>query len=305
MNTIWMPAQMALFAKIVELNGFSAAARALGVPKAAASRSLAELEGLLGVRLLERTTRRIHLTPVGRLLYPHCRRIVEEADTVRAAAALAVAERGGPLRVMADPTYGRVVLAPIVPRFLERFPDLPLDVKLQAPDLADASQWDLAVHIGAIDDPQFVCRELGAPPAVLCATPAYLKAHGTPARPAELAGHALLTPATSGPEYRVHLHRGASQREEVTVRPKLAVNDPAVLHASTAAGLGIGLLPEFLCRQGLATGKLVQLLPEWSLPATIPLCAIYPSTLVNDRRVQACVEFLAANVIPALATATR
>ncbi len=302
MSTIWMPAQMALFAKIVDLNGFSAAARALRVPKAAASRSIAELEAALGVRLLERTTRRIHLTPVGRLLYPHCRRIVDEADAVRAAAAVAVAERGGPLRVMADPTYGRMLLAPIVPRFLERFPDVPLDVMLQAANLADASQWDVAVHVGTIDDARFVCRELGAPPAVLCATPAYLSAQGTPAKPADLRSHALLTPATAGPEYRVHLHRGGSQREEVSVHPKLAVNDPAVLHASTAAGLGIGLLPEFLCRQGLATGKLVRVLEGWALPPSIPLCAIYPATLATDRRVQAYVEFLAANVIPALAT---
>ncbi len=303
MTTIWMPAQMALFAKIVDLNGFSAAARALGVPKAAASRSIAELEAALGVRLLERTTRRIHLTPVGRLLYPHCRRIIDEADAVRAAAAEAIATRGGPLRVVADPAYGRVLLAPIVPRFLERFPDVPLDVQLQAADLADATQWDVAVHVGAIDDARFVCRELGAPPAVLCATPTYLQAQGTPAKPVDLRGHALLTPAAAGPEYRLHLRRGASQREEVSVHPKLAVNDPAVLHASTAAGLGIGLLPEFLCRQGLVTGKLVRVLPDWALPATMPVCAIYPATLATDRRVQVYVEFLAANVIPALAAA--
>lgn len=297
-----MPAQMALFAKVVDLNGFSAAARSLGVPKAAASRAIAELEAALGVKLLERTTRRIHLTPVGRLLYPHCRRIVDECDAVRTSASNAVATRVGPLRVVAEPTYGRVLLAPLVPRFLERFPEVPLDVVLQSPDLTDEARWDVAVHVGAIDDPRYVCRELGAPPAVLCATPAYLQAEGHPAKAAELVKHALLTPATSGPEYRIQLHKGGSQREEVSVKPKLAVNDPAVLHASTAAGLGIGLLPEFLCRQGLVTGKLVHVLPDWSLPATIPLCAIYPATLAGDERVKAWVDFLAANIIPALAT---
>lgn len=297
-----MPAQMALFAKVVDLNGFSAAARSLGVPKAAASRAIAELEAALGVKLLERTTRRIRLTPVGRLLYPHCRRIVDECDAVRTAASNAMATRAGPLRVVAEPTYGRVLLAPLVPRFLERFPEVPLDVVLQAPELTDEARWDVAVHVGAIDDPRYVCRELGAPPAVLCATPAYLQAEGNPAKAAELTKHALLTPATAGPEYRIQLHKGESQREEVSVKPKLAVNDPAVLHASTAAGLGIGLLPEFLCRQGLVTGKLVHVLPDWSLPATIPLCAIYPATLAADERVKAWVEFLAANIIPALAT---
>jgi len=295
-----MPAQMALFAKVVDLNGFSAAARALGVPKAAASRAISELETALGVRLLERTTRRIHLTPIGRLLYPHCRRIGDEADAARAAVVGAGATRKGPLRVVAEPTYGRVLLAPLVPRFLERFADLPLDVVLEAPSMEDAARWDVAVRVGAIDDARFVCRELGAPPAVLCATPAYLQSEGKPAKPADLLEHALLTPATDGPDYRVHLHRGA-KREEVSVRPKLAVNDPAVLHASTAAGLGIGLLPEFLCRQGLATAKLVRVLGEWSLPTTVPLCAIYAATLANDKRVKAWVEFLAANIIPALA----
>lgn len=300
MSSIWLPAQMALFAKVVDLNGFSAAARALGVPKAAASRAISDLERALGSRLLERTTRRIKLTAVGRLIYPHCQRIAAESDSVRAAAADLAVERTGPLRVSADPTYGRVLLTPLVPRFLERFPDVPLDVVMNA--AADSEdKWDVSVRVGAVTDEHFVCRALGAPPAILCATPAYLQSEGMPERPADLARHALLTPAMSlEPEYRLRLSKGA-QREEVPVRPKLAVNDPAVLHASTAAGLGIGLVPEFLCRQGLATGKLKRVLPEWSLPASVPLCAVYNVSLATDRRVQAWVDFLAANVIPALA----
>jgi LysR family transcriptional regulator AphB len=87
----------------------------------------------------------------------------------------------------------------------------------------------------------------------------------------------------------------------VTVRPKLAVNDPALLHSATAAGLGIGLLPEFLCRQGLMAQKLRQVLPDWELPAQAPLCAVYPARLAEDPRVKALVDFLAANIVPALA----
>jgi len=301
MTSIWLPAQMALFAKVVDLNGFSAAARAIAVPKAAVSRAIAELERALHVRLLERTTRRIHLTPAGRLVYPHCKRIADECDAVRAASVGLTAERSGPLRVVADPTYGRTLLAPLVPRFLERFPDVPLDVGLQSmPDLEDNGYWDVAVRLGAMDADQFVCRELGAPPSILCATPAYLQAEGAPARPADLMAHALLTPASNGADFRLIVTKG-SQREEVAVKPKLAVNDPSVLHASTAAGLGIGLLPEFMCRQGVATGKLKRVLAEWSLPASVPICAIYPATLANDKRVLAWIDFLAANVIPALA----
>jgi DNA-binding transcriptional LysR family regulator len=299
MSTLWLPAQMALFAKVVELHGFSAAARAVGVPKAAASRAVADLEAALGARLLERTTRRVALTDVGRLLYPHCRRIVEETDRVRDLATAIGARASGPLRVIAEPTFGRVLLSPLVPRFLERFTEVPLDVELREVSL-DAQGWDVAVQAGAVDDPRFVCRVLGAPPAVLCATPAHLQAAGDPERPADLARHALLTPAEGGAELRLRLAKG-HQREEVPVKPKLAVNDPAVLHAATVSGLGIGLLPEFLCRQGLATGKLKRVLGDWSLPETQPLCAIYPATLAADPRVKAWVDFLAASVIPALA----
>src|SRR5437016_4451425 len=222
MNLIWTPAQLAMLAKVVDLNGFSAAARALAVPKAAVSRAVADLEKTLGVRVLERTTRRIALTSAGRLLYPH-----------------------------ADGTTRQ--------------------------------------------------RLLGAPPALLCATPAYLQRRGQPERPDDLRGHDLLTPdAALLPEFRLVLERG-TQRAEVPLRPKLAVDDPAVLHAATAAGLGVGLLPEFLCRQGLATGRLKAVLSEWTVPPAAALYALYPAALESDPRVQQFVDFLAANIVPALA----
>src|SRR6516164_6988527 len=114
---MWMPAQLAVLAKVVELNGFSAAARALGVPKAAISRAVADLERVLGVRVLERTTRRLALTPAGQLVYPHAKRVLEEAETARSQIARLRNPPTGPLRVAADPTYGRVLLTPLVPRF--------------------------------------------------------------------------------------------------------------------------------------------------------------------------------------------
>ncbi|MDB6046232.1 MAG: hypothetical protein JWM63_4783 [Gammaproteobacteria bacterium] len=299
LNLIWTPAQLAVLAKVVDLNGFSAAARALGVPKAAVSRAIADLEKALGVRVLERTTRRISLTPAGRLLYPHAKRVVEESDAARAAIAKLHAPSAGPLRVVADPTYGRVLLTPLVPRFLEAFPDVPLEVALDNESATEG--WDVAIRPQAEPDSAVTRRLLGAPPALLCATPAYLQQRGLPLRPEDLRGHDLLTPeATDLPEFRLRLERG-SQRAEVPLAPKLAINDPAVLHAATAAGLGIGLLPEFLCRQGLATGRLKWVLPEWTLPPAVALYALYPASLEADPRVQRFVDFLAANIVPALA----
>jgi DNA-binding transcriptional LysR family regulator len=128
-----------------------------------------------------------------------------------------------------------------------------------------------------------------------------LAQRGTPQRPDELRAHDLLTPdAAELPEFRLQLTRG-TQRAEVPLTPKLAVDDPAVLHAAAAAGLGIALLPEFLCRQGLVTGRLKLVLPEWSVPAAAALYALYPSALESDPRAQQFVDFLAANIVPALA----
>lgn len=299
MSQLWTPAQLAVLAKVVDLNGFSSAARALGVPKAAVSRAIADLEAALGVRLLERTTRRLSLTPAGQLLYPHARRVTEECDAARAAVAKLHAPATGPLRIVSDPVYGRLLLTPLVPRFLESFPDIPLEVTLDGAD--DQDGWDVAIRARPSDDAAIAHRSLGAPPAVLCATPGYLERRGTPTRPDDLRGHDLLTPEpVESPEFRLLLSRGA-QRAEVAVSPKLAVGDPAVLHAAAAAGLGIGLLPAFLCRQGLATGRLKAVLPDWTVPPAAALHALYPAALAADARVRRFVDFLAANVVPALA----
>jgi DNA-binding transcriptional LysR family regulator len=297
-NLMWTPAQLAVLAKVVELNGFSAAARALGVPKAAISRAVADLERVLGVRVLERTTRRLALTPAGQLVYPHAKRVLEEAETARSQIARLRNPPTGPLRVAADPTYGRVLLTPLVPRFLESFPEIPLEVALHSTGLDDSC--DVAICAGAAPSAGVAQRLLGAPPSILCATPAYLQQRGTPEKPDELSGHDLLTPEGASREIRLTLARGA-QRAEVRLTPKLAVNDPSVLHAATAAGLGIGLLPEFLCRQGLATGRLKRVLSDWDLPPAEPLHALYPEILGADPRVLRFVDFVAANIVPALA----
>lgn len=298
---IWLPAQMATFAKVVELNGFTAAARALRVPKAAVSRAVADLERSLGLVLLTRTTRRLRLTPAGEQLLPQCRTIAAAADGARALAARLTAGREGPLRVRAEAALGRLLLAPLVPRFLERFVDIPLELELGEPvPRADADAPDVEIRVGASGAPGRVVRELGAPPRVLAATPGYLQRRGLPVRPEELEQHDLLTPDGSGPTYVLRLAQ-LSRRAEVEIKPKLAVDDPAVIHAAMAAGLGIGLLPEFLCRQGLATFKLTRVLADWELPSGSPLVAEYSGDLAADRRVTALVDFLAANVVPALA----
>jgi DNA-binding transcriptional LysR family regulator len=299
MNQLWTAAQLDVFARIVQLNGFSAAARAIGVPKAAVSRALAALEAELNLKLLRRTTRRIELTEVGRQILECAAQIAAATDEARRRAGRLTERRDAPLRVAADPALGRVLLTPLVPRFLERFPDRPLEVRLAAVTDQDLEEWDVAVRPSAPEDAELASRLLGEPPAILCATPQYLAAHGEPVQPEDLAQHALLVPSGTAGECRLLFEKGL-RRAEVRAVPKLAVNDPAVVHAAAAAGLGIALLPEFLCRQGLAVGKLKRVLADWQAPRSAALHAVYRQALAGDSRVISFVDFLAANVVPAL-----
>ena len=177
---MWLASEMAAFAHVSELNSFTAAARALGVPKVAVSRAILSLERRLGTRLLIRTTRRVSLTPAGALLQPHSQRLLAEVEAVRARFAPAAAgERR--LRVIVDPGYGRLLVTPLIPRFLERHADFELQVVvIDTLPQAPGDDWDLLICNGAPERPEFSSTALGSPPLLLCATPLYLARQGRP-----------------------------------------------------------------------------------------------------------------------------
>jgi LysR family transcriptional regulator for bpeEF and oprC len=312
---MWLASEMAAFAHVSELNSFTAAARALGVPKVAVSRAILSLERRLGTRLLTRTTRRVSLTPAGALLQPHSLRLLAEVEAVRARFAPAAAgERR--LRVIVDPGYGRLLVTPLIPRFLERHPDFELQVVvIDTLPQSPGEDWDLLVCNDTAEHAAALTRTpLGSPPLLLCATPAYLTRHGRPRTPAELSEHSVLRALDAADDAgaapgtlrlrRARTGRGATAREadeqQLRLRPALQVNDPALVHASTAAGLGIGVLPEFLCRQGLALGKLERVLPEWSVAAPLQLQAVYAPHSAGSPAIRQFVEFLLANMVPVL-----
>ena len=296
---MWLAAELAAFARVAELGSFTAAARSLGVPKVALSRAVKALEARTGSRLLERTTRRVALTDAGRALLPACQRIAAETDAARRAMHQQSGIRPG-LRVLADAAWGRLLLTPLVPRFLERHPAIPLEVELLAvlPTRA-APEWDVLIQAGR-PGPGLVISALGAPPVILCATPTWLAAHGTPRRPVDLPLDALLIAGSAADQLR--LRRG-EQTVELPVTPRLAINDPAVVHAAMAAGMGIGVLPEFLCRQGLAMGRLVRVLPDWLAADVIELSAACDLARAARTEVRALVDFLVANMVPVLRAA--
>jgi DNA-binding transcriptional LysR family regulator len=294
---MWLPSELTAFAQVVELGSFTAAARAVGVPKVAVSRAIQSLEKRVGTRLLTRTTRRVTLTDAGRALLPRAQRIAAETAAVRRE--MTPLEDGRQsLRVLADPAYGRLLLAPLLPRFMERFPDIPLEVEmaLAVPD-EPGELWDVLLQNGPPQREGLVGTALGRPPMILCATPAYLRAHPTITRPADLAEHAVLVPGQVVKELR--LHRGRTQAQ-VSLTPRLIVTDPAVVHAATAAGAGIGVLPEFLCRIGLSMNKLERVLPEWQVADLLELHAVSDLRRASSPGVKALIEFFIANMVPVL-----
>ena len=324
---MWLASEMAAFAHVCELKSFTAAARLLGVPKVAVSRAIVSLERRLGTRLLTRTTRRVSVTPAGELLRPHCQRLLVEVEAVRSQfAPTPGASRR--LRLWVDPGYGRLLVTPLVPRFLERYADVALSVTVVDPlPLAASSDWDLTIgnaarnaSLEAREPPAarasagLIATPLGRPLLMLCATPAYLARHGRPRKPADLTAHAVLRVA-GGQTLRLHRSigepRGHSARasppheltQELHLRPALQVDDPSLVHASVAAGLGIGVLPEFLCRQGLAMGKLERVLPEWAPDEPLELQALHLASSTGASVVRQFLEFLLANMIPVLAGA--
>ncbi len=290
--------EMAVFARVVELNGFTAAARRLGVPKVRVSRAVAALERALGARLLERTTRRIGLTPAGKSILAHCQRVALEVEAARAA--LQPVAEGAQLRVAIDQGFGRFLVAPLVPRFLERFPQIKLQL-INAEDVAAGAEFDVELRTGGQAAEGEVASSLGTPPMILCAAPNYLVGKAPPQVPSELAQHALLwSAARPGAVLRLAKDGGAVA---VPGTPRLVAQDLAALHGAVAAGLGIGVLPEFMCRNGLAMKRLVRLLPDWEVADAVELTAVSPAARAADPAVRSFVEFLAANVVPALAGA--
>ncbi len=298
---MWLASEMAAFAHVAELGSFTAAARALQVPKVAVSRAVASLERRLNSRLLVRTTRRVSLTPAGALLQPHCRRVLQEVEAVRARFVSASGARR--LRVLVDTGYGRLIVTPLVPRFLEHYPDVELQVALtDATTLQVDAEWDVLIgdHPPAL--PGLLQTPLGSPPLLLCATPAYLARHGRPQAPSDLNAHAVLR-TQRGSDPALTLQRGAEQHL-IRLRPALSVDDPAIVHSSTAAGLGVGVLPEFLCRQGLSMGKLERVLPDWIPDEPLELAAAYTEANAGSATIRQFIEFLLANLVPILASST-
>jgi len=282
-----------VFAAIVDTGSFTAAARALAMPKSTVSRKVVELEKHLGARLIQRTTRRLSLTDIGRVYYEHCARISQEAEEADLAVQQMQAKPRGLLRVTAPPSFR--TLGGIAAEFLKRYPDVWLEVVCTEREVDMVAEgFDVAIRAGPLTESSLIARKLTVVKQVLVASPEYLRRCGSPRNPLELQGHATIG-LGSGPGPRVWSLDNAGESVDVHVRLRLAANDIDWVHEAAGRGIGIALLPDFACREDLQADRLREVLTKWS-SGERPLYALYPTPRHLSRKVVAFIDVLAAGL---------
>jgi len=285
---------LVFFVAAVEHGGFAPASRRLGLPKSTLSKRVAELEDALQARLIHRSSRSFTLTDVGRDFYDHARASIIEAEAAQNAVRQRVAEPSGTVRITASVPVAQEQLAPHLPRLAQRFPRLrvQLDVTDRFVDVVQEG-YDIAVrsHFAALPDSDLVQRQVRRESIVLVASPGYLDAASVPTVPDALEHHAGLL---SGPGVnRWTLVREGAEADVAQVAPlaRLIANESQVLRAAAIAGLGIACLPESLCRQDLADGRLRRVLPEWHA-GRVTTTLVMPHRRGQLPGVRATVDFL-------------
>lgn len=289
---------MSAFVRVVETRTFTAAAERLGWSKSVVSRRLSDLEQRLGVRLLNRSTRRLSLTEAGQAYYDRCVRILADIEETEDAVASLHTEPRGLLRVNAPMTFGTLHLAPAIAAFMERFPEVDVELVLndRFVDLIDEG-YDLALRIGTLQDSALVARKLAPCRHVVCAAPSYLARQGTPGVPTDLTQHqCLLYTNSASPDLWRFLGRDGTEMS-VRVKGRLRVNNGDVLRDSAIAGLGIALLPSFIVADALAEHRLQAVLCGHRL-RDMTLHAVFPHNRYLSTKVRAFIDFLAGRFGP-------
>jgi DNA-binding transcriptional LysR family regulator len=289
-------AVMALYARVVETGSFSRAADEFGLGQPTASKQIAALEERLGVRLLERSTRRLRPTETGREFYERCRRLVDEADDLESNARRGARGAVGRMRVACPMGFGRLHVVPIVVRFLAAHPEAQIDLVMndRYVDLAEEGV-DLAIRIANLGDSTLHARPLGETPRALVASPAYLKRRGTPKAPADLERHDFIVYAYFDTPERVALNGPDNASAEVRVKARLRVNNAEAMRAAVVGGLGICAMPVWAIVDELKSGTARLVLPEWRPPASA-IQAVYSSARHLPARVRLFMEFTAGEL---------
>jgi len=290
---------MAAFVRSVDGGGFSAAARELGLTPSALSKLVTRLENRLGARLLQRTTRRLQLTPEGEAFYVRSRRILADMDEAEAEVVEAGVRPTGLLRLHCGSAFGMHQLAPAIPLFLERHPGVELDITISDEPLVGLGEGvDLAIRIGPLDESSMVARRICNLERVICAAPSYLERCGAPRTPDDLHQHNCLW-ITSLPVLRRWPFDTDDGIRVVHIDGNVVANNAETVLQLAMAGVGITRLTDVIVGDAIRRGELIPVLSDWHHVEPVPLYATYPSGRNLSPKIRAMVDFLVEQFGPA------
>ncbi len=285
-------ARMRAFAKVVELQSFSEAARSLRLSRSAISKYVIELETELGVQLLHRTTRSASPTDNGRIYYERCLAILADIEEADLTVSQLQASPRGILRVNAPMSFGTLHLGKAIAVFMKQYPDLRVHLALSDQQLDTVQEgFDVTIRIANMEDSSLIARHIVPAHRVLCASADYLKKHGTPKHPSELREHELLSYDYLGTGVQWKLTGKDGGDHWINIPWRLCTNNAEVLRDAAFQGLGIALLPTFIAGPELSAGTLKSILSGYRAP-DLSVCALYPPTRHISMKVRALIDFL-------------
>lgn len=292
MNKTAASDEIAIFVRVVESGGFAAAAEATGLTPSGVSKAVTRLEDRLGVKLLQRTTRRLMMTAEGETLLVRGRDILAAIEATEAEVMAARGKPRGTIKVNMGTAYAKHRLAPVLPEFRARYPEIDLNVSV-ADRRVDVigEQVDVAIRTGTLQDSSLVARRLGQSKRVIAASPAYLARHGEPKQASDLADHTCLLIASFArlSEWPLKVD---GRVKPVSIKPAVTCDNADILAEMALAGLGIVRLASFVIEDAIADGRLIPLLVDCHVSEPVPITALMPPGRQHLPRVRAFIDFL-------------
>lgn len=285
-------APMQTFVRVVEAGSFTAVATQLNTTQPTISRQIAALEEHLGARLLTRTTRALTLTDDGRAFYDHALRALEALGEAENAVGRRRSKPSGVLRLATPVVFGRLHIAPRLPAFLARYPDVSIDLTM-SDTFTDLTEQgiDLAIRVGEITDPGLIAKRIGIVRRITVASPAYLKKHGTPRTPADLSNHSCIVYTRLATGHR-WVFESTDGPLTVEVKGRYRADNSEAIREGVLAGLGVAVIPEFAFNSEIESGIVTVLLKQ-NEPRQLPMNAVYPSRRFVPLKVRAMIDYLA------------
>lgn len=293
---------MTLLVEAIDGGSFSEAGRRLGLSPSSVARGIGALEDDLGVRLLNRTTRSLSLTEAGRLYQDYARRILAEVEEARLSVTQLEADPRGTLRLNAPSAFGRAQIAPLLPAFLETYPDLTIDLSMTDAFIDPVEEGvDLVIRVGELKDSSLIARKLAPNRRVICASPDYFQKHGRPQTPKDLCSHNCLIYKRGNDRIVWHLRDPAGVTHDISVAGHFQTNNTEALRSVLLGGLGVAILPTWFIGHDVREGRLEIVFDDYTVSPTAldtNIYAVYPYNRHLSPKVRAFVDVLIKRFSP-------